>query len=86
MKLILVKQAVGKHGVGYLVGLDETAAGFLGEILPDVDGLYVWWPGEGGGFMSEDLLRSMADKLKELNAPIQQAINDYFDLAEKLQK
>jgi len=84
MNLILVD--IGKHGAGYLVGLDETAAGFLGEILPDVNGLYFWWPGEGGGFMTEDLLRSMADKLKELNEPIQQAINDYFDRAEELQK
>ena len=82
MNLITVKD-----GTGYLVGLDETAAGFIGEFVPEVDGFHVFYPvPKATGFYSEELLRALADKLKELNEPWSKQVNDYFDRAEELQK
>jgi hypothetical protein len=51
---------------GYRAYWDNGAC--VGEVYREVDGYYVWWPeSAGGGFLDEHFLRSMADKLHELN-------------------
>jgi hypothetical protein len=42
-------------------------AKYIGDMFPDVDGFYYFWPIKEGGSWSEYSLRLLADKLKELN-------------------
>lgn len=51
----------------------------LGEIIADVDGFLVFFPErERQGFWSEEVLIQLGLKLRELNAPWQKEINDFF--------
>jgi len=76
-----------KDGTGYLVGVNETTSGFIGEFIPEVDGLYVFYPTpKAAGFYSEELLRALADKLKELNAPWQKQMEVYVAIGGKIHK
>lgn len=52
---------------------------FLGEIFPEVDGFYVFYPDLKGGFWEAYVLRAIADYMDELNVPIQKDIEDYFE-------
>lgn len=40
----------------------------IGACYPEVDGFYVWEPGEGCGVYTENDLRRISDFLHELNA------------------
>jgi len=65
---------ITKNGTGYLVGANEASSAFIGEFEPEVDGLYVFYAiPKAAGFYSEELLRALADKLKELNEPSAQS-------------
>lgn len=55
---------------------------YLGDFLMKEDGFYDWWPNAElgpGGFWSAWMLRAMAEKLDELNAPYQAELNAYFE-------
>lgn len=39
----------------------------VGEIYREVDGFFVFWPYTVTGFYTEQFLREVADKLRELN-------------------
>jgi hypothetical protein len=54
---------------------------FIGEIIKDVDGFYVYFPDKNNnGFFNENLLDLISNKLKELNKPIWfDDINNYFN-------
>lgn len=55
----------------------------MGEFYHEVDGFYVWDPGwrcvrHGGGFISQEILLTLGEKLRELNAPWERDIAEYF--------
>lgn len=39
-----------------------------GEIIPNTDGYYVYWPSSKGGCLNTRVLRALADYLEEKNA------------------
>jgi len=52
-----------------------TTSGFrVGDIERDVDGFYYFWPAECTGCWGGSGLRTLADKLDELNKPWQDEI------------
>lgn len=52
---------------------------YLGDILKKEDGFYDFWPLKRPGcYWPAHLLRAIADKLDEMNAPWQKEIDDYF--------
>jgi hypothetical protein len=44
------------------------------DIMPLEDGFYVWFPPKGGGGFDAWLLRAIADRLDELNEPLNQEL------------
>ncbi len=50
----------------------------LGEILRDHDGFFYFWSELRGGFWEAYILRDIADKCDELNAPYQRQIDEFF--------
>lgn len=71
IKFTLIKP--GEYEVHYENGC------FLGHALIKEDGFYDFWPDLKGGFWSAYVLREIADKLDELNAPYEAQINEYFE-------
>jgi len=51
---------------------------YIGDILVKEDGFYDYWPELNGGYWDEMMLRIVADKLHELNAPYQKELDEYF--------
>ena len=49
----------------------------VGELIMDVDGYYYFWPSNDGCWPSH-IMRSVANKLDEINKPWNDQINDYF--------
>jgi hypothetical protein len=49
----------------------------LGQLQPSDDGFYVLWPDLKGGYWAGYVLREIANKLDELNAPWEKMIDDY---------
>ena len=49
----------------------------VGELIMDVDGYYYFWPSNDGCWPSH-IMRSIANKLDEINKPWNDQINDYF--------
>ena len=52
---------------------------FLGLIFAKEDGFYDFWPDLKDGCWSAYVLREIADKLDEINAPYEKELNEYFD-------
>lgn len=52
---------------------------FLGHLLMKEDGFYDFWPDLKGGCWSAYVLREIADKLDEINAPYEKELNEYFE-------
>jgi hypothetical protein len=44
------------------------------DIMPLEDGFYVWFPPKGGGGFDAWVLRAIADRLGQLNAPLKQEL------------
>ena len=42
---------------------------YMGELAQEVDGLYVWWPGELNGHLDERFLGWLYEQLRHRNAP-----------------
>ena len=55
----------------------------IGQILREVDGFFVFYPEQHGGFWPAHMLREVSNKLYELNEPWEKQINDYFDAQTK---
>lgn len=55
---------------------------YMGDISRAHDFQYNFWPELKGGFWPEYLLREICDKLAELNKPINDEMNAYFDALE----
>lgn len=51
----------------------------LGEFYREVDGFYVFYPGEREGFYSEEYLGALIFELQQLNAPWKENIREYFE-------
>ena len=52
----------------------------LGTILAKDDGYYDFWPLDyHGGYWPSHLMRAIADKLDEMNAPWEKEIDTYFN-------
>lgn len=52
---------------------------FIGEIIRDVDGFFYYYPIEDSGGFSGHALFEIASKLKKLNKPMIDSINEYFE-------
>lgn len=58
----------------------KTSSGLkLGEFYQEIDGFYVFWPGERKGFYSEEFLEALIFELQQLNAPWKENIRKYFE-------
>lgn len=55
---------------------------FIGELLVGDDGFWRFWP-ERKGTWEADNLRSIADKLEELNKTWKEDVDDYFEKHQK---
>ncbi len=65
---------------GYKIIYENGA--YLGDFLVKEDGYYDWWPRQDLGYVgcwAAYVLREMADKLDELNAPWDEEINKMFE-------
>jgi hypothetical protein len=65
---------------GYIVSYENRVV--LGHLLMKEDGFYDFWP-EIGGFWPAYLLRAIADKMDEMNAPFDKELEAYFRNQEK---
>lgn len=66
------------NGNGYIVRYKENGIK-LGEILPKEDGYFDFWPDLNGGYWPSYMLRTIADKIDELNKPWNDEVNKYFE-------
>ena len=56
---------------------------YMGDIVISDDGYYVWWPDHTReGYIESHVLRTLADKLDELNKAWDDEIHEYFDKQE----
>lgn len=87
MLVIIYLTWKGFSGIMPYLKLEKLAGGYkvffengvyIGDILVKEDGFYDYWPEYHGGYWDEMMLRVIADKLKELNAPYQKELEDYF--------
>lgn len=88
MRQLKIEKAIGtwlpdpNHHGGYNVMFGDVT---LGIMYTEVDGFYVFrCTGERYGFWSGMMLRAIADKLDELNAPWQQKIDQLFSIDEQV--
>jgi len=51
----------------------------MGEILRDHDGFFYFWPEALNGFWAAHIMRQIADKCDELNAPYEKEITLFFE-------
>ena len=51
---------------------------YIGDILRGDDGYYEFWPDLKGGSWSEYLLSVLWARLKEMNAPYDKQLEEYF--------
>lgn len=51
---------------------------YLGDIVKEVDGFYVYYPEIRGGYWSSHMMREIADKIDELDAPWQKEMDKYW--------
>ena len=49
---------------------------YLGAIVGNTDGFYVFFPNEGKGYWSQELLEELAAKLRELNREWEKVIEE----------
>jgi len=63
--------------------LETNNGSLVGKIEPADDGFLYFWPELRAGFWSEELMRDIADKLKELNKPYNDELNQYFSTHQK---
>ena len=59
---------------------------YLGEFGPGDDGFYIFWPEDRSGGWDENLLRALADKLRELNLPWKEEIDLYFEMQKDINR
>jgi hypothetical protein len=52
---------------------------FMGHLLMKEDGFYDFWPDLKGGYWSAHILREIADKLDEINAPYERELEEFFE-------
>ena len=52
---------------------------YLGKFMKTDDGLYCFDPEVNGGLWTQSCLKALADKLKELNDPIEKEMIDFFE-------
>jgi hypothetical protein len=50
----------------------------VGELIMDVDGYYYFWPSNDGCWPSY-IMRSIANKLDDINKPWNDEVTEYFD-------
>ena len=50
----------------------------MGEAIQDVDGYFKFFPEHRGGYWDEDTLQYVLNKLKELNKPWDDHLNEVF--------
>lgn len=50
----------------------------VGELIMDVDGYFYFWPNRSDGLWSSHIMRSIANKLDDINKPWNDEINDFF--------
>lgn len=77
MKYIILRQ-VKKRGYDYYKVFYKNGV-YLGDIISKEDGFYDFWPDYSKrGCWSAYVLRELADKLDEMNAPWEKDIEEYF--------
>lgn len=52
---------------------------YLGDVLPDVDGYFKWWPESHGRYLDADFLVAIGEFLLWLNKPWDDQVNAYFE-------
>jgi len=50
----------------------------VGELIMDVDGYFYFWQNHSDGCWSSHIMRSIANKLDDINKPWNDEINDFF--------
>ena len=50
----------------------------VGELIMDVDGYFYFWQNRSDGCWSSHIMRSIANKLDDINKPWNDEINDFF--------
>jgi hypothetical protein len=75
--IALSKQENGEYEVSYYNGI------VLGSIYMETGGDYVWdFDRTRAGYWSGHVLRAIADKLEELNAPYELELKEFFEKQE----
>lgn len=63
---------------GYLAVTTDTGV-IVGKFVLEVDGYYYFLPGSNNtGLFSEEILAEIVSLLRDLNAPIEEALDEYF--------